>query len=62
MDVHRYLLIELDGRDVVIDVTFPEGDRWDGQTSMAVSGDLRTYRPLRASRRPINNPSNCPRS
>lgn len=37
MDVHRYLLIDLDGRDVAVDVTFPDGDRWDRRTSMAVS-------------------------
>lgn len=36
-DVHRYLLIELTHRDVVIDVTFPDGARWDGQTSMPIA-------------------------
>jgi hypothetical protein len=37
MDVHRYLLIELNGHDLAIDVTFPESDPWDGQTSMPVA-------------------------
>jgi hypothetical protein len=37
LDVHRYLLIELDGRDVVIDATFPDDAPWDGASSMPVA-------------------------
>jgi hypothetical protein len=37
MDVHRYLLLGLGGRDVVIDVTFPDDAPWDGASSMPVA-------------------------
>jgi hypothetical protein len=33
-DVHRYLMITISGKDVVIDVTFPNESQWDGQSSM----------------------------
>lgn len=36
IDVHTYLLATLDGRDVVIDVTFP-GHEWDGVSDMQVA-------------------------
>jgi hypothetical protein len=35
-DVHRYLLITLDGCEVQIDVTFPS-DEWDGHSSMPLA-------------------------
>jgi hypothetical protein len=37
IDVHRYLLIELDGRDVVLDVTFPGDAPWDGASPMPLA-------------------------
>lgn len=37
MDVHRYLVIALDGRDITIDVTFPADPRWDGRSSMRLA-------------------------
>lgn len=37
IDVHRYLVIGLDGRDVRIDVTFPGDPGWDGRQSMALA-------------------------
>ncbi|MFD1367736.1 hypothetical protein [Actinoplanes sichuanensis] len=36
-DVHRYLVVHLDGRPVVIDVTFPHGPAWDGRGSVPVA-------------------------
>jgi hypothetical protein len=43
-DVHRYAIIEIDGRDVVIDVTFPGGNPWDGSSSMPLGcGDGEDY-------------------
>ncbi|MFD5636665.1 hypothetical protein ACFWJM_21385 [Streptomyces sp. NPDC127077] len=36
-DVHRYLTVELDGRRIVIDVTFPSGPGWDGAGSMPIA-------------------------
>ncbi len=43
-DVHRYLLISLDGTDVVIDVTFPADPRWDGARSMRLAcGDGKDF-------------------
>lgn len=36
-DVHRYLLIDVGGRDVRIDVTFPGDPAWDGRSSMALA-------------------------
>jgi hypothetical protein len=37
MDVHRYVVIELGGREVVLDVTFPQDAPWDGASSMPVA-------------------------
>lgn len=36
VDVHRYLTAIVDGRRIVLDVTFP-GDPWDGRSSMPLS-------------------------
>jgi hypothetical protein len=36
-DVHRYLVIDVGGRDVRIDVTFPGDPGWDGRHSMALA-------------------------
>ncbi|WP_168221282.1 hypothetical protein [Actinomadura sp. WMMA1423] len=36
-DVHRYLLLRCDGRDVAIDVTFPGDAPWDGRTDMPLA-------------------------
>jgi hypothetical protein len=36
IDVHTYVVATLDGRDVVLDVTFPGGE-WDGVSDMAVA-------------------------
>jgi hypothetical protein len=36
IDVHTYLVAALDGRDVVLDVTFP-GAEWDGVSNMPVA-------------------------
>jgi hypothetical protein len=44
LDVHRYALILLQGRDVVLDVTFPAADDWDGKSSMPLAcGDGDDY-------------------
>jgi len=37
MDVHRYLVIDVAGRDVIIDATFPGDAPWDGCGSMRVA-------------------------
>jgi hypothetical protein len=37
IDVHRYLLIEVERRRITLDVTFPGGECWDGRSSLAVS-------------------------
>jgi hypothetical protein len=37
IDVHRYLVITLAGREVTIDITFPAGDSWDGCQSMCLA-------------------------
>jgi hypothetical protein len=43
-DVHRYLVITIDGQDVTIDVTFPGGPAWDGHRSMSLAcGDGRDF-------------------
>jgi riboflavin synthase alpha subunit len=34
LDVHRYLLIQVEGRQITLDATFPGGGRWDGQSSL----------------------------
>ncbi|MFD0776356.1 hypothetical protein ACFQZ2_20680, partial [Streptomonospora algeriensis] len=36
-DVHRYLVVEVDGERVVLDVTFPSMPGWDGASSMPVA-------------------------
>lgn len=36
VDVHRYLIIIINGRRIVIDATFP-GSPWDGVSDMALS-------------------------
>ncbi|WP_131098454.1 hypothetical protein [Streptomonospora litoralis] len=36
-DVHRYLLVELGGERVVLDVTYPSMPGWDGSSSMEVA-------------------------
>ncbi|MFA1544454.1 hypothetical protein [Actinomadura monticuli] len=44
IDVHRYLIIALGGRDVVIDVTFPSDAPWDGRSDMPLAcGPGRDY-------------------
>jgi hypothetical protein len=43
-DVHRYLVITLAGREVIIDITFPAGPPWDGHRSMGLAcGDGRDF-------------------
>jgi riboflavin synthase len=37
VDVHRYLLIQVEGRQVVLDATFPGGGRWDGRSSLPLA-------------------------
>ena len=37
VDVHRYLTAQIDGRQVVIDATFPSDERWDGRSSMPLA-------------------------
>jgi hypothetical protein len=36
VDVHRYLTITVDGRRIVLDVTFP-GEPWDGRSSLPLA-------------------------
>lgn len=36
LDVHRYLLVDLDGEEVTLDVTFP-GPPWDGRSSLPLA-------------------------
>jgi len=36
VDVHRYLLITVDGQRLTIDATFP-GERWDGHSSLPLA-------------------------
>jgi hypothetical protein len=43
-DVHRYLVMTLAGREVIIDITFPAGQPWDGHRSMCLAcGDGRDF-------------------
>ena len=43
-DVHRYLVIDLAGHDVIIDITFPGDGPWDGSRSMSLAcGDGRDF-------------------
>jgi riboflavin synthase alpha subunit len=37
VDVHRYLLIQVEGRQVTLDATFPAGERWDGKSSLPLA-------------------------
>jgi hypothetical protein len=37
VDVHRYLLIQVEGRQITLDATFPGGGRWDGRTSLPLA-------------------------
>jgi len=44
LDVHRYLIITVDGRDLRIDATFPGDPPWDGYQSMRLAcGDGRDF-------------------
>ncbi len=36
-DVHRYLVINLNGQDVILDITFPGDPPWDGRGSMPLA-------------------------
>jgi riboflavin synthase len=36
VDVHRYLRIQLEGRPITLDATFPGRERWDGRSSLPV--------------------------
>jgi len=43
VDVHRYLMVTIDGRRIVIDATFP-GVAWDGRSAMSLAcGSGRDY-------------------
>ena len=37
VDVHRYLLIRLGGRQITLDVTFPGSKLWDGESSIPLA-------------------------
>lgn len=37
IDVHRYMVITIAGRDLTIDVTFPDDPPWDGRHSMTLA-------------------------
>jgi hypothetical protein len=37
VDVHRYLLIEVDGRRITLDATFPGGQPWDGRSPLPLA-------------------------
>jgi hypothetical protein len=37
VDVHRYLLIQVEGRQITLDATFPGGERWDGRSSLPLA-------------------------
>jgi riboflavin synthase len=37
VDVHRYLLIQVEGRQITLDVTFPAGEPWDGRSSLPLA-------------------------
>jgi riboflavin synthase alpha subunit len=37
VDVHRYLLIQVDGRQITLDVTFPAAEPWDGSSSLPLA-------------------------
>ena len=37
VDVHRYMLIQIDGRQITLDVTFPGSKPWDGESSLPLA-------------------------
>ena len=37
VDVHQYLLIRVGGRQITLDVTFPDGEPWDGRSSLPLA-------------------------
>jgi hypothetical protein len=37
IDVHRYLLIQVGGRQITLDATFPGGEPWDGRSSLPLA-------------------------
>ena len=37
VDVHRYLLIRVGGTQITLDVTFPDGEPWDGRSSLPLA-------------------------
>lgn len=37
VDVHRYLLIQVEGRQITLDATFPGGAPWDGKSSLPLA-------------------------
>jgi hypothetical protein len=37
VDVHRYLLIQVGGRQITLDATFPGGEPWDGRSSLPLA-------------------------
>jgi riboflavin synthase alpha subunit len=37
VDVHRYLRIQLEEREITLDVTFPGGERWDGRAPLPLA-------------------------
>jgi riboflavin synthase alpha subunit len=37
VDVHRYLLIQVEGRQITLDVTFPAAEPWDGRSSLPLA-------------------------
>ena len=37
VDVHRYVRIQIGGRQITLDVTFPGGEPWDGKSSLPLA-------------------------
>lgn len=37
VDIHRYIVIRVAGRDITVDATFPGDEPWDGVTPLAVA-------------------------
>jgi hypothetical protein len=50
VDVHRYLLIQVEGRQITLDATFPGGERWDGRSSLPLACGRRCSRGRRPRR------------
>jgi hypothetical protein len=46
VDVHRYLIVQVDGRTVTLDATFPGGPPWDGRTPMRLACGPGTDHPV----------------